>query len=343
MLEKRVDRDIFISFRIRLARNLKNYPFVNRAPSQILKEIKDRIKKAINKIPFFNDFWRIDPETLDPIERGILAEERWISFGFACAEHPRYLFLSPSKRISIMVNEEDHLRLQFFTCENGKERRKYLEKIIGIDRLLEKELPFAVSMKWGYLTACPTNLGTGLRASVCLHLPALGLTGRIKEIAQRWEKEGWEIRGIFGEGTPGAGNLFQITNRYTLGWSEEEILEGLEKKEKEIKEEELVLRAWLLKEGRIEWEDKFMRALALLRFAPKLNTYEALEYLSILWLASVFGIINLIEDESMKRLFLEIQPFHLQRREGRNLTPVERDILRAEYIRESIFRQVGNA
>ncbi len=337
MLKVEMDKDIFYSLRLRLARNIQGFPFVWKATFEQLREIKGEVTKAITSLKSFPDLWILDMEELPLLERKILAERRLISYEFALLSHPRLLITDPEEKLGIMVNEEDHLRIQVFG--NSPEGRPLLEKLKMLDRELEEYLPFSATRRWGYLNACPTNAGTGLRASLMMHLPSLVIGEKIKEVAPELYKKGWEIRGYLGEGSHFQGNLFQISNRFSLGYTEEEIVDNLMRLYQYLRRIELERRGWLLKEGKVELEDSLMRSMAILKAARKISTGEALHHLSILWLGSIFGIIEGVEDRLIKRLQLMIQPAHLQKRFGEELSPLEREIIRANLLREILFNQ----
>lgn len=340
MNKKGPSSEIVFSSRIRLARNLNDYPFPSVASIAQKKEVLKRIKEVFTAAKDLKHsfFWEI--EDLSSLDRQFLLERHVVS-----QEHVfdrdsenlagRGLIISDDERISLMINEEDHLRLQCVT--SGFDLHSCWQTLNAIDDDFSEKLSFAFLSDLGYLTACVTNLGTGLRASCMLHLPALVLTKNINKILELLAKISFTTRGLFGEGTQALGNFFQISNQVSLGVSEEELINNLTGVVNQVKEQEMDARANLL-EGkyRISLEDMVWRAWGILENCRLINSTEALNHLSILSLGLDLGIIKNIEREVINSLFIIIQPAHLQKIEGKSLREDERDYIRAEILRSKL-------
>ena len=304
-----------VSTRIRLARNLKEYPFPIRLSVSQAKEIVDLIDDALKDCGV--KFHRIDLDTVSETMKIALLERHLISPDFVSGEQGRAVFLSDDNAISIMVNEEDHIRLQ--VIRDGFEPD-------------EAKLNFAFHEKLGYLTQCPTNLGTGMRASVMLHLPALELTGAVHRIGANLSKLGLTIRGLYGESTKPIGAFFQLSNQVTLGISEKAAIANLKNITTQLISQEMKARENLL--GKIEVEDKIARALGVLKTALVIDHSEAMSLLSLVRLGVASKKLNTLSTDSIDRLIVEIQPASIMTKCGEEMSPQERDIKRAEMIRE---------
>ena len=272
--------------------------------------------------------------TLDAIEKQVLVERHLISRELAARGEGSAVIIDRKQTLSLLVNEEDHLRMQ--AIRTGLNLRGAYEALAGVDDVLAGEFEFAFDPSLGYLTTCPTNLGTGLRASVMLHLPGLVLSDQIGQVLQAVTKIGLAVRGLFGEGTESLGNLFQISNQSTLGESEETIIRKLERVISQVATHESNARTKLFEDDPDMVRDKIGRAYGLLRHAWVIDSKEALNHLSLLRLG---GHLGLIEADSVRRcdsLLTEIQPAHLQFHAGRKLSPEERDSIRAEIVRSRL-------
>ena len=331
-IESGNEKDVVLSSRIRLARNLKNYKFPNRSTQAEKVEL---IKYLEQQFSFLKDdefnFYLM--EELDEIEREVLHEEHLISRDHARTPDNKALFINNKSHLSIMVNEEDHLRIQILKA--GLELNDLWEKIDQFDDQLDQKVEYAFSEKWGYLTSCPTNVGTALRASVMCHLPALVLSGRIDNILGAVGKFGLTVRGVSGEGSNSKGELFQISNQITLGYSEKEIIEKLESVIQQIIAEERKSRELLLNKNYIKLKDNVARSLGVLKYAYQLEETEALKYLSRI----KFGQdTNLIDEDLDKGFFAEllfkIKNAHLQF--NQDLDKNNLKIKRAEIIRNKL-------
>ncbi len=329
------DAEIVLSSRVRLARNLTRYPFVHRARIEQLRRIGTAVKGSLRRIGYLKGANFLLLHSLLPLDRHFLAERHLISHDLIKHARERILILSKNEDITIIVNEEDHLRLQAFT--SGLDLYEAHRLIDQVDSELESELDYAFSDSFGYLTACPTNVGTGMRASVLLHLPALVLTKEIDKILRAVSQLGISVRGLYGEGTEVRGNFFQISNQITLGKKEEDILAELEKIVKDIITYEQKARETLLKDARTFIEDKIFRAYGIIKNARILTSDEIVNLFSAVRLGIGLGFIDSVGISTLNELLVFTQPAHLQRLFGKEMKPDERDIARANYVRERIL------
>lgn len=326
------EKDVVLSSRIRLARNLEKYKFPNRSTQSEKIELIKYLEKKINfLIEADFDFYLM--EDLDEIEREVLHEEHLISRDHARIPKNKALFINNKKHLSIMVNEEDHLRIQILKA--GLEFNKLWESIDQLDDKLDQKVDYAFSEKWGYLTSCPTNVGTALRASVMCHLPALVLSGRIDNILGAVGKFGLTVRGVSGEGSNSKGELFQISNQITLGYSEKEIIEKLESVIKQIIAEERKSREFLLRNNYLKLKDNVARSLGVLKYAYQLEETEALKYLSRIKFGQDTNLIDeKLDGDLFAELIFKIKNAHLQF--DKDLDKNDLNIMRAEIIRNKL-------
>lgn len=329
---------VVVSSRVRLARNLAGMPFLWRCRPEQQQEIADRLREEILSGGLSAELFHVNVADAGEIDRELLVERHLISRHHAEADHPRGAIVSRDERVSIMINEEDHLRMQ--VIRSGLELADAVERINEIDDRLEEHLDFAFHSRYGYLTACPTNVGTGLRVSVMLHLPALRISGAIKKVAQAAHDMHLAVRGLHGEGTEASGDFFQVSNQVTLGKTEEQIISEFSDAivPQIIRYEETARRA-LLRHERTAIEDRVFRAAAVLRAARRIGAEEALHLLSLLRLGVQLGLVGDVELKTINRLFLLVQPAHLQKLaprdagEGDELPPERRAVARADILR----------
>ncbi len=325
--------NIVITSRIRLARNLKDFVFPSFAGERQLKEVANKVIEAQRKSSILKDGKIIDINELDSVLRLFFVERHQISVDFSKGGVGRLLVLDKCGVVAIMVNEEDHLRIQVLM---GGFRLEDVSKIAAeVDSELE-ELGFAFDKEFGYLTACPTNVGTGLRASVMLHLPALTMDRSLPKLNKYCTQLGLTIRGTYGEGTSAQGNLYQVSNQVTLGRSEEEIIDLVGKVVKEIVEEEAHKREALRKKQAILLEDEIYKAFGTLKYARVITSKEALAKLSLIRMGADMKILPDIPMSLWNKLVLYTQPAHVQVQAGKELEPHQRDIYRAKFIREHL-------
>jgi protein arginine kinase len=327
--------EVVISSRIRLARNLAGFPFLTRADAAQREEIQRLISDAFRRTQGEAKFFFIDIEKADDLDRQVLVERHLISRQHADARGSRGVAVSAAETLAMMINEEDHLRMQAY--RSGFQLDDAWEELNQIDDALSQELEFAFHPQYGYLTACPTNVGTGIRVSVMLHLPALKLTGEIERVFRAANDLKLAVRGLYGEHTEAAGDFYQISNQTTLGKSEQEFIDEFKHEViPKIIEYELQARQTLLKEKPSALDDKVHRAFGLLGSARVMSSEETLFLLSHLRMGIHLGRIKGIDMGTVNELFIRTQPAHLQKLEGRVLDGEQRSVARAEYIRRRL-------
>lgn len=326
--------NVVISTRVRLARNLKDYPFPCRLNVQGREKVIDKVKDALknSNSPIADEFAFIKMSELSPQQSVSLVEKRLVSPEFISDTDGRALMLSKDESLSIMINEEDHIRLQVIT--EGLSLEEAYDTADRLDTLLDENLDFAFDKKLGYLTQCPTNLGTGMRASVMLHLPALEKSRAISRIAGNLSKLGLTIRGAHGEGTEPKGALYQLSNQVTLGISEKAAIENLKNITQQLITQENQARERLC--GSIEIQDAVSRSLGVLRSALVITHDEALQLLSNVRLGIASGQIDNISTQTIDKLMLEVEPATLTVNSKQNLSANERDIERAKLLRQAL-------
>jgi len=326
------ESDIIISSRIRLARNLADYPFTNRATPEQKLEIAETLSTQIAGLKSAGPLTYFDLKSLAPLDLEFLVERHLIS-----KEHARNdvggVAINDQETVSIMVNEEDHLRIQ--VLRSGFRLGETWETIDELDDEIDQRVNYAFSMELGYLTACPTNVGTGLRASVMLHLPALLFTRQIDKVITAVGKMNLVVRGLYGEGTQYAGSLYQMSNQVTLGKSEQEILDNIVSTVPQIVRYERRAREMLLSQNKPKLEDRVFRSLGMLKAARTISSSETITLLSHLRLGINLGLIKM-DIGQVNELFIRALPAHLQKSEGKQLEPGERDSARAAFIRRNL-------
>jgi protein arginine kinase len=325
--------DIAISTRVRLARNLKDYPFPGRMDEKQQRKVLDDISGVLCESAGGSEFSLTDLTAIDRIKANAMCERHLISPELVQKSGIRGTVLSKDESVSVMINEEDHLRIQ--VMGPGLCLDKCMEEADRIDDLLESRFSFAFSEKLGYLTHCPTNLGTGLRASVMLHLPMLTEAGEIQGYINAAGKLGYAIRGLYGEGTKAIGAMYQVSNQLTLGLSEKETLEKLRDIVSKIIDREQQLRQSVREKNPGALEDAAWRALGLLGTARRVSTSEAMENISRLRLGVAMGEIHGVSAGDINRLIWEIQPNCIMSESG-ILNDNERDVKRADILRRAL-------
>jgi len=351
--------DIVVSSRIRLARNIAGYKFLSHCSNNEKSEILKKLRDVLMSLKLGDKIFYISVDKAPTLSRHFLVERHLISRHHAFGKGPRGVVIARKEFFTAMINEEDHLRLQVLKA--GCQLSKCFEQINKIDDMIEKKVDYAFSPRYGYLTACPTNLGTGVRVSVMLHLPALKMTGQIEKFFNAARDMSLAVRGLFGEGTEAASDLYQISNQVTLGISESDIISQFENAViPEIIEYENAARNQLLSKQSDVLDDKISRAMALLQNAHLISSQEALFLLSHLRLginmheymgASTPAIDKLytlcgtprgpdktgrLSIATINRLFMLTLPAHLQLNYGKSLDPTNRDVLRAQIIRSAL-------
>jgi protein arginine kinase len=327
--------EIVISSRVRLARNVSGHSFLSRCTRQQRQAIEQRVRDAVLEARLAPRVFYVDLEEAPEIDRQLLVERHLISKPHAAAEGARGVAISSDETLSIMVNEEDHLRIQ--VLRSGLQLEEAWEQINAIDDALDERLEFAFHPKWGYLTACPTNVGTGIRVSVMLHLPALKLTGEIEKVFRAAKDLKLAVRGLYGEGTEATGDFYQISNQTTLGKDEAQIIEEFKDKviPKIIEYEQQARRA-LKNERLAALDDKVFRALGTLRSARLLSSEEVLFLLSHVRMGINLARLREIEVKTVNELLLMTQPAHLQRLIGKKIDGDVRRAARADLVRQRL-------
>ncbi len=326
--EKGKEDEIVLSSRVRLARNINGFPFEIKLNESKEIELLELLKTALGKV-IPGRF--IDIMSLTPLEVQALLEQHLISPAFIQSEHKKALFLSDDGYTSTMINEEDHLRIQ--AIKSGLSLNETYQMVNQLESQLDEEVEFAFDEEFGYISSCPTNLGTGLRASLFFHLPALILTREAEKVLRGIYQIGLAVRGIFGEGSETKGHLFQISNRITLGQKEEETLEIIEKVAYQLIDFEKKARMTLLEKAKAEIEDKIFRAEAILKSARTISTDEAINLISAVRLGIGLGYIKGVSIQTLNEILIFTRPANLQIIYDKPMDSTERDVKRAEYIR----------
>jgi protein arginine kinase len=328
------ESDIVISTRVRLARNVAAFKFIGRLNESERAELEEYLSDKLKKMPIDSGGSYFRLHELEAIDRLFLVERHLISKEHATAEGPRGVMVSSNERVSIMVNEEDHLRIQVLL--SGLQLAQTWLEINEIDSMIEKEVEYAYSGQFGYLTCCPTNVGTGLRGSFLLHLPALVMVKQIQKVFESVSKIGLSVRGLFGEGTYASGDFYQISNQVALGKSENSIVENIASIAPQIVRYERNVRDTLLAQSKGVLEDRVCRALGILKNARLISSEETLDHLSAIRLGVNLGLIPKLDIATVNELFIMTQPAHLQKMEGKRLDVAHRDEVRAQFLRSKL-------
>ena len=324
--------EIVISTRVRLARNIRGFLFLSKANADMRRELANAVTTAIRRAPLLKDFVHVNVEGLDELDRLLLVERHLISRQHAEGTGARRVAFQTDESAAIMINEEDHLRLQ--VMRSGLQIDEAWTQINAVDDALEEHLEYEFHPQFGYLTACPTNVGTGIRVSVMLHLPALRLTNELEKVGQAARDMKLAVRGLHGEGTEALGDFFQISNQISLGRSETEIIEDFSRVIiPKIVEYECAARDALLRNRAQALDDKVYRALGLLKNARLISSTEAMQYLSHVRMGLHVGRLSTVDLQTLNELFLQVQPAHLQKLHGERLSGEQRSIERAAFIR----------
>ncbi|MCL2362663.1 MAG: protein arginine kinase [Defluviitaleaceae bacterium] len=326
------DQSQILSSRVRLARNIKKYRFGQKLTpedaSLMVQEAQDAVSRAGARM-----FHQMDITALGETEQKVFIEKHIVSPEFLKGTLPQSLLISDDQNISVMLNEEDHIRIQ--SVQPGDMLAQALEKANQIDDLIEESVEFAFHPEFGYLTACPTNTGTGLRASFMIHLPCLERSDGLKKLLPTINRVGITLRGLYGEGTAPMGSIYQISNQTTLGKSEEEIIQGLQNVTNTVIEKEKSAMDKLMSAHRDDTENTIYRAYGTLAYSRKMTAKEAMDMLSLVRLGYMADLLD--KPKPIKQIYqimMEIQPGHLMRLAGREMNEAERDSARAKYLRE---------
>jgi protein arginine kinase len=335
------EADIVVSSRIRLARNLMQYPFPGRADPTARFEVESMLREKVLALSTCGQLQYESIDSLNSVDRQFLVERQLISREHSEKEGPRGVAIDSRESVSLMINEEDHLRMQVF--RSGFALDECWSAINRIDSEIEDAVSFAFSEEFGYLTSCPTNVGTGMRVSVLLHLPALVLTKEIQKVFQAMHKMSLAVRGLYGEGSQAMGDFYQISNQITLGKSEEQLVQMVKRVVPGILEYERRTRQALVKEDRNRLHDQVSRAFGILRSAQTINSEETLQRLSLVRLGINLGLVDSLTIPVVNELFLHSQPAHLQKLRHENLETDDRNAARASYLRKRLARAEPSA
>lgn len=330
------DSDVVISSRVRLARNLETYPFSTKLEENQAVELVNEVKGITRSLEENNErkFYSCNISTLTDIDKAAMVERHIVSPLLAEKQQTTGLILSEDETVSIMVNEEDHIRIQAIV--GGMNLETAYEEANKIDDIVYEKLGFAFDEKYGYLTVCPTNVGTGMRASCMVFLPALSSARMIPKLIEEVGKYGVAIRGIYGEGSKSLGSIYQISNQKTLGSSEREIIDNLNRIVTQVVKQERKRREYMLSVNADELEDQVYRSYGILRYARQISAEDAFIYLSQLKFGFDCGLIRFEREFNIHRLMMGVQPGSLQWTLGKNVGSQTRDQSRAEYIRKEL-------
>ncbi|HEX4129591.1 MAG TPA: protein arginine kinase [Pirellulales bacterium] len=334
------ESDIVISSRIRLARNLADFPFISRANAADRTEIERILRDKVTRVRDGAELAYVDVNKLEQIDRQFLFERQLISRELSEGQGARGVAIDPQERASLMINEEDHLRIQ--VMQSGLDLQTAWEKINRIDDLLEEQVTYAFNDRLGYLTACPTNVGTGMRVSVMLHLPALVITRQIDKLFRSLQKISLAVRGLYGEGSQAMGDFYQISNQITLGRSEQDLIKQVGDLVPTIIEYERKGREFLVRESHENLHDRVSRAYGILRTAQTISSEETMHLLSSVRMGVNLGLIRDLEIPMVNQLFIYTQPAHLQKLSGVELDTSDRNIERARFLRSRLNKPDGN-
>jgi protein arginine kinase len=326
--------DIVMSSRIRLARNLAEFPFPNRASDSVRAEIEERLRERIAEAPAGHRFQYLRVDTLEALDRQLLVERQLISRELAENHGPRGVAFSSSETVSVMVNEEDHLRLQ--VLRSGFSLEDCWKEIDRLDDAIEESVDYAFHDQLGYLTACPTNVGTGIRVSVLLHLPALVHSREIQKVFQALQKIGLAVRGLYGEGSQAMGDFYQISNQVTLGQAEEQLVKRVQEVIPNILNYERRLRTAMFNDNRQGLHDQVSRSFGTLRSAQTISSEETMHLLSSVRLGVNLGLIDELDIQAVNELFILTQPAHLQKLRHERLESSQRNVARAAFLRQRL-------
>ena len=329
------ESDIVISSRIRLARNLAEFPFIRKCNHAdrvaIERTLRDTVATLSDSVSY------VDVNSLDDVDRQFLVERQLISRELAESEAARGVAVDAEEKFSLMINEEDHLRIQ--VMHSGLDLERAWERINDLDDRVESKVTYAFHDRLGYLTACPTNVGTGMRVSVMLHLPALVITRQIEKVFRSLQKINLAVRGLYGEGSQAMGDFYQISNQITLGRSEEDLMKQVAEVVPLMIDYERRARDFLVTESQENLHDRVSRAYGILCTAQTISSEETMHLLSSVRMGINLGLIRDLEIPTVNKLFIHTQPAHLQKLRGTELDTADRNIERAHYLQRHLRRE----
>ncbi|QDT61864.1 Protein arginine kinase [Stieleria bergensis] len=338
------ESDIAISTRIRLARNLADFPFIRRCSDEDRLSIERSVRARMESLtdPQFQAANYIDLEPLSELDRQLLVERQLISREIAESDGSRAVAFDPNEGYSVMINEEDHLRIQ--VMKSGLDIKSTWEQVNRLDNLLEEVILYAFHQQYGYLTACPTNVGSGLRVSVMLHLPALVITEQMDRVFRSMQKINVTVRGLYGEGSQYSGDFYQVSNQVTLGHSEAELLSLVaDEVAPQIIAYERKARESLLNNNRDDLHDEVSRAMGILSTARKISSEETMHHLSKIRLGVSMGLVEHLDVKAINQMFLQSQAAHLQTLQGGVLGTAERHARRASFLQKQLTGKSDNS
>lgn len=331
-LQNGKESDVVVSSRVRLSRNLNNFNFLNRCSKEKQEEILEKIKEIVPSLGYGLKFIKLDD--LDEVTKLSLVEKNLISPEFTVKnKNVKAIIINDEENISIMLNEDDHIKMQVFSA--GQELENIMNLVVELDEKLGEMVEYSYNKNFGYLTASPVDIGTGMKASVIVHLPALTLTGNLSKVLRIVNNFGLSIKGVYGEGSQNYGDLYQISNNQTIGITEKEIIANVKNITEKIIEQERTARKYLCK-NELELRDIVYRAFGVLTFASKLGTEECRKLLSEVKIGVDLGILNEIDDGKVRKLELYTKPGNLQKYVGKTLDGYEREIKRAEIVKQIV-------
>lgn len=328
------ESDIVMSSRVRLARNLADYPFIRRCTDIDRANIESTVRERLSQEPRLTELTFIDVADLETIDRQFLVERQLISREHANSDGARAVAIDDHEQLSLMVNEEDHLRLQ--VMKSGLDLTGAWQQIDEVDDVIEEHLNYAFHEELGYLTGCPTNVGTGMRVSVLVHLPALVITQQIEKVFRSLQRINLVVRGLYGEGTQAMGDFYQVSNQITLGKTEKELLAQVGDVIPVIIDYERKARDFLVKEKQNDLFDQVSRAYGTLQNAQQISSEETMFLLSRVRMGINLGLIGDLEIPQINELFIRTQPAHLQKISQTNLNTDQRNIERANYLHDQL-------
>jgi len=329
-LQNGKESDVVISTRVRLSRNIKGIPFINRASKEELKEVYEKMKEIAPLLGYNLKFLKLDD--MDSITKQSLVEKHLISPDFAKTKMPyTAIIINDEENICIMVNEEDHIKLQVFT--SGLDIDNLLNLAVEIDEKIQSLVQYSYHEKYGFLTACPTNVGTGLKISTLVHIPALQMTGNLNKMLNIINNLGMNVRGLYGEGSKAEGDVYQVSNNQTLGITEKEIAKNLNLLAQKIIDQERLARKYLSKNS-LKLEDDVYRGYGILVNARRLSEEEAIDLLSKVKLGTDLGIIKELNDKKIRMLMLFTKPANMQKKLSTKLSVIDQEASRCEVIKQ---------
>ncbi len=328
------ESDIVISSRVRLARNVAGFAFINKAAADARFQIVQMVQNAVQGGILGRPVHHINVETLSSLDSQFLMERQLISRELSRGDGPRAVAISEGERHSVMINEEDHLRIQ--VLHSGFALDECWKECDALDDQIEATVPFAFHPQLGYLTACPTNVGTGVRISVMVHLPALRMTREIQKVHQAAQKISLAVRGLYGEGSQALGDFYQISNQVTLGKTEAALIAEVKEVVTHIVSWERRVRDLLLKDNKSQLHDTVARAFGTLTSARSISSEETMHLLSSLRMGIRLGLVDNLDVATVNELFIHTQPAHLQKLHGEILETADRNVERSAYLRKRL-------